>query len=225
MRRAVLMTTVVLGTALSLVSGQGLFAALSDTARTGVNSIDTQALAGSADMQIAPATLDAPTLSVSCGSFGEDLTSPLITVTNLVPGEDPPGDGYWFCLRNVGTQTVEVTASTTELSDIEVQCSGDEAFYDTSCGDDLAGELGSLTRVALYGGDCAFIQNEDAPPATNALIADMVTTPVPFGTLAPNQTRCFQARTTYFLMSAEQRQIVQTDRVSWRYAFTGAVPA
>jgi hypothetical protein len=60
MRRSVLLTVAALGGLVSLIGGAGLFSALTDTARTGTNSAESAALAGSADIQLAAGTFSIP---------------------------------------------------------------------------------------------------------------------------------------------------------------------
>jgi hypothetical protein len=233
-RRSLLLTTVVLGTALSVVSGSGLFASLSDTARTGVNTVDTQALTGSADLKIAVGELvsvqdpTSPTgqrLQVQCGAYADDLESPLITLTNRVPGENPAdhADGYFFCLQNVGSQTVNLAATSTELNDVELACTGDESEYDATCVSGQQGELSALTTVTFFGISCFDAASSENPPNAVAALATTVANPVAFGTLATNQARCFGSSIIFSGHTNAEEQAAQTDRLTWRYAFTGVV--
>lgn len=219
MRRSVLVTWVIIGSALSLVSGTGLFAALTDTARTGTNLVDTQALQGSSDLRIATATVTGGVFE--CGTFTDDLSSPLITLSDQVPGYDT-GTAYQFCLRNLGSQRVNLSALSEGLSDVELACTGDEAVYDTTCVSGQAGELRGLVRVSFFGQVCASGASQE-PPNSSPMLADTTTTPVSFGTLDPGATRCFATALFMSGQSTAAVQAAQTDRLTWRYAFTGEV--
>ena len=59
MRRSALITLAALGGLICLIGGTGLFAALTDSARSGTNSLESGALAGSADIQLSNASVDA----------------------------------------------------------------------------------------------------------------------------------------------------------------------
>ncbi len=217
MRRSILLTLAALGGLLSLISA-GLFAALSDTARTGTNQVSTLSLPGSADLKLATATGGS---SVTCGTFSDDLASPMITLDDQVPGADS-GQGHLFCLRNVGSQTVNLSAASEELSDVETGCTGDEVAFDQTCTPMAQGELGDIVRVLFTGTDCVTQFSQD-PPNAVVLLTSTVETPVDFGTLGPNQTRCFLTSLFVSQATPSQRQAAQTDQLTWRFAFTGSV--
>src|SRR5687768_8455147 len=99
MRRSVLLTLAALGGLVSLLGGAGLFSALTDTARTGTNSAESAALAGSADIQLAAGSFNAG--AIDCGTFSEDLASGFFELTDLTPGFISQGRN--FCIRNVGS--------------------------------------------------------------------------------------------------------------------------
>jgi len=115
MRRPVLLSLAAVGGVIVLLGSTGIFAALSDTARSEINYIDSGALAASSDLQASTATFS--TFDVTCGPFTEDLTSNLIVIGGP-PGADT-GLMYPYCLRNVGSQTVDLTALAADLGEIE----------------------------------------------------------------------------------------------------------
>ena len=223
MRRSLLLTLAALGAVLSLL-GAGLFAALTDTATTGTNEISTGELQGSADLEIATADLSPGGLG--CGTFADDLVSPLFTYTDRDPSSDS-GARYDLCLRNVGSQTVSLTASPFEVSDTEVACTGDEALYDATCDAGQDGELGAAASVYWIGLDCAtgaLLQGAADLPNSNRSFDTFVEAKESFGQLAPGQTRCFGTSVFLSGQGDELRQPSQTDRLTFRWAFTGAVP-
>jgi hypothetical protein len=153
---------------------------------------------------------------ISCGLFSENLTSEPITLT----GPPGAGNGYTlrYCVRNVGSQTVSLTAMVEEFTDVETGCTGDEGIYDTSCGSDQGGELGDFVTVLHEQLTCE-------PFATDLtesmLLRDNQATLANLGLLGPGQTRCFAATAFNFGASQIQRQLAQSDRLTWRFAWTG----
>ena len=241
MRRSVLITLTALGALLSLL-GAGLFAALTDTAHTGTNEVSTVQLAASSDLKLAAGTFQVspdPTgpSGIECGTYEDDMESRYITLTDQTPGTDT-GQGFFLCVKNFGSQSVDLTASPVNVGDTETGCTGDEAAYDPdgpgSCGTLLetnTGELAVAVTETWYGIDCQTGQTEQGPTGEVAIpnaartIDAYTQAPEPFGSLAPGQARCFG--TSIFMSPAtpEQRQASQTDELTWKWAFTGAVPA
>src|SRR5262249_17431010 len=150
-------------------------------------------------------------------TFSEDLTSPLIVV-NGPAGADT--GLYFYCLRNVGSQTVSVTALAENLTDIELDCTGDESAYDDSCGSG-GGELGDFVKIEHTRFDC---MSPAVPTMSDVyLLRDTSTTPASLGSLDPGQTSCFGVRILQSSATEAQRQAAQTDRLTWRFAWTGQV--
>ena len=220
MRRSFLLTISALGVLVCLLSSTGLFAALTDVARTGTNTATSDGLAPSADLQLATAGFQVG-VGVTCGTFSDDLATPLTVLTGLEPGE---GGSSPFCIRNVGSQSVSVSATVGELIDLDTSCTGDEGDYgDTTCGGDQAGELSSVIRLFYSEATCL----TDPPSVTilgNIGMAANAGTPLPLFTLSPNQTRCVAVDAEYeFGYPVEAVQRAQSDSVTWRYVFTGQV--
>lgn len=215
MRRSVLITLVVLGSLISLIGGTGLFAALTDSARTGTNTVDSAALAGSADIQIATATKPAGS-PFACGTYSEDLASGFFTVADVAPGySSPPA---YFCLKNVGSQPVTIWASADALVDTDTACTGDEALHgDTTCGGNLAGEL----SVVLF---AAYTLWECDGSSANGFLDDLYgnsTSPGALpGTLGVGAVACLTVDIGYdFDATAAEIQRAQSDRATWRFKF------
>jgi hypothetical protein len=214
MRRPVLLTLTVVGGAIALLGGTGIFAALSDTARSGTNSIETEALASSADLQIAVANQG--TVPWICGQFSDDLTSPAFTLSGTTDGQP-----FVYCLRNIGTQTVNVSAQVEEFVDLEVGCTGDEGAYDTTCGSSGQGELGDVARAQYQSMSCDL--TEVTPFGPPLLLRDQLVTPLSLGTLGPGEARCYWVNAWVGYQNEVQHQQIQTDRLTWRFAWTGQV--
>jgi hypothetical protein len=210
-KRSALVTAAVLGGLVCLIGGTGLFAALQDSARSGTNSAESDAMAGSADIQVSTATAISGT-GVACGTFSEDLTSPLHTVTGVTP--DFNSDAAFYCVRNVGSQQVTLSALSDELTDVDYACTGDEALHgDDTCGSGGAGELSSVLRVGYLGVDCA---TANATTAGLPLLSDNAVTPVAHGTIAAGETRCFRSDVEYVGNAPDVVQRAQSDRATWR---------
>lgn len=223
MRRSSLITISALGLVICLLGGTGLFAALQDTADTGQNRAETLPLAGSADLQLATLVPD-PALPgfTMCGEWVENLATGLFDAQNLTPGGGGPSNK--LCIRNVGSQTVGLTLAAIDVTDTELECTGDEADYgDASCGTG-AGELSSVLSVRVDPMSCA--DNEGLGGNQTVLLADLDDTPMVLLDLPPTTTRCygFSASLPDLPVTAAV-QIAQTDRVTWAFRFTGTAPA
>jgi hypothetical protein len=220
MRRSALLTIAMLGGLVCLLGGTVLFSALQDTARTGTNSVESAALgasAESADIQLASATKAPGAGPIECGTFSENLSSALITVSAVSPGD--PAAGAYFCIKNVGSQTVSLSGLAEELTDVDFACTGDEASSgDATCGGDQAGELSSVLQVAYQNQDCAGSGGFGPAP----MLRDNATTPTSIpGALAAGATGCFRTHIHYpSTTDATAVQTAQSDRATWRFKFT-----
>lgn len=146
MRRSTLLTLMALGAVITLIGGSGLFAALVDTATTGTNSVSSRSLAPVADLQIASGSRPGDAGPIICGDFTENLTTGLYTISDLQPTTEHL---RFVCLRNAGSAQVTVSVAVVELANVDVECTGDEAEYDPTCGGNGAGELGALAKVSF----------------------------------------------------------------------------
>jgi hypothetical protein len=227
MRRPVLVALMVVGAVVAAVSGTGLFAALVDTADTGLNSVESAEQPASSDLKIVAATTNFanpdPDLDmIECGSeWSDDLTTPFFTVTNNLPGYGGSPAGF-LCVTNAGSQTVNLEATVPDLIETDFACTGDEALYDTTCGNDDVGDLGQYVSLGLSRQDCHYgnIQiSED-----RQLTAWYLTDAVPYGELAPGEVACFGTNFQQGSGAPNLDQATQTDRVQWRHRFIGYVP-
>ena len=212
MRRSVLVTVVVLGGLVCAIGGTGLFAALTDSATSGTNSVESGALAASADIQLARATNDGA--KPTCGTFTENLSSPIFTVSDVSPGFQ--SDVEYYCVKNVGSQPVTLSVKADPLVDLDLACTGDEALHgDTTCGNNQDGELAAVLRVS-YGQltDCS----SNNGSGSGAFLRDNGLFAHALGTLAVGETRCFSTDVWYPANTADPaRQKAQSDQVRWQY--------
>ncbi len=231
MARHSLRIVMVLGMLITLIGGTGIFATFSDRATTADNTVTSGSRPKAADLRIEKAAPDPTTGQIDCNAdqgavaFDEDdLSTGLYSATNVQPGTDI-GSTY-ICLKNVGAAPLTLTASVIDLSDLDVDCTGDEAASgDTTCGLDAtqlprAGELGPLLEVEFNETGCptgSFL----APytPATPLTDTTGVTwTPQP---LAPDNVACVRIDVRYPTPSTIDAQLAQSDKVLWRFAFDG----
>jgi hypothetical protein len=171
---------------------------------------------------VATATLvDSPFgREVGCGAFSEDLTTPFHTVTGVTPGFV---SNAWYCLKNVGSQQVTLSALSDELTDVDYACTGDEALHgDTTCGSvspsNGTGELSSVLQVNYVQLACPTADG----PGSSRLLRDNVASatggPVALGTIGAGETRCFRVDVEYgFGLPSAEVQKAQSDRATWRY--------
>jgi hypothetical protein len=227
MERASLRAVIILGLLVTLVGGTGIFAVFSDRATGGVNSATSAERAMAADLKIASALIFPDNTALSCASAATAAFEDDITDAQFVLGTIYPGTTYenrWLCLQNAGSSRLFVTASAIDLTDIEADCTGDEAAAgDTDCGVG-AGELSPLVGVRIAVVDCADYATEAAP---GALIALPSYTSVALGSatglqLDPGQVACLGLHFAYIAEVTEtQLQVAQSDTVTWRFAFDG----
>lgn len=212
MRRSSLITISALGLVICLLGGTGLFAALTDTATTGTNTVESGAQAGSVDLQLAVG-------ASPCGTFTDDLASGLFTYSGLVPGGGGPQTA--FCIKNAGSQVTAVTVRAFALEDTEVDCTGDEEDYgDATCGSGV-GELSAVVDVRFDQTDCDQMY---AGIVVSRNLAALVDEPLALADLAPDVPACYAVgvsmASTY---PATALQIAQSDQTTWRFQFDGSV--
>jgi hypothetical protein len=236
MRRSVLLTLAVLGVLVSLVGGVGLFAALTDTATTGTLTADSGGLAGSADLKMTTATVvdvnqdgivGNPGDSINC--FAPGYSDNLATdpqTANVSPGF--ASDKLYFCIKNVGSQPVTLTFDAFEMIDVELDCTGDEALVDGSCGivGGVAGvgELSGVLSVQVdWYAQCDAAFNEPS----SRVLGSLTSTPLALqhGLSAGGGADCYSLTLAYPSGGANTPQMIQqaqSDRVTWRFRFNAA---
>ena len=216
MRRSMLLTLAALGGLVCVIGGTGLIAALSDTARSGTNTVESAPMAGSADLQIAPASSAGGV--VSCGQFEENLTTGFYTAQNVTPGYNPPG--VFYCVQNMGSQGVSLSVMADELSDVEVACTGDEdVLGDATCSAGQQGELSAVLELNYSVLPTCDASNIGAPRGTT--LEANATTPIQLDTLGPGIGKCYLINLSYPAGAGPAIQRSQSDRATWRFRWTG----
>jgi hypothetical protein len=214
----VLLTLMGLGAIVSLIGGTSLFAALTDTARSGTNDVSSAALAASADIQLATATYKGPPdNTIACGTFSEDLTTPWFEVSDVGPGYF--SDNMFFCIKNIGSQSVTLSVVADPFTDTDFACTGDEASNgDATCGADEAGELSDVLVGQMTQMECPV--NNSATILGRYTFRRASTTPLSLGSLDEGATQCYYTSVEYPPgWPAQAEQTAQSDRVVWRYRF------
>jgi predicted ribosomally synthesized peptide with SipW-like signal peptide len=224
MGRQTLRIVMVLGVLVTLVGGTGIFAAFTDRATTGTNTVTSGARPHAADIRISPALVEG--VQVNCDAdanmvFDDDLTTGLFELNGFQPGI--VSNPAYLCIRNEGSASVDVAAAVIDLVDTDVDCTGDEAEVgDLTCGESQAGELSFVVAIQIEQVACA--TNASNPLQSNSLaswVANPVTIP---GSLAPNEVRCIRFVPLYPSTTVEADiQLAQSDQVQWRFAFDASV--
>jgi hypothetical protein len=215
MGRHSLSTVMALGAVISLIGGAGLFAVFTDRATTAENSAVSGDRPHLEALQMAPGALTVEA-SIACGTFSDDLATPLVAMTNAQPGD---GHQEYVCITNTSSLDLLLSMTIVDLHDVETACTGDEPAFDPSCVADEPGELSSV----LFGNgsiiDCATASG----PGSGIRLADLAAgQAVTLGTLTAGSTGCFLAGATYpFYVADIDQQVAQTDQATWRFAFDG----
>lgn len=222
MGRLGLRMMVLLGLLITAVGGTGIFAVFTDTVVTGPNSASTGSRPAAVDVVLAPAALVGG--AVDCGGYTHQMVTGIFSVEELQPGDYPDdAEVAYVCIRNEGSGLIDVEAAVTELIDQDFACTGDEAAAgDATCGGDQLGELSAAIASQMERVDCA---TGALTPVQARSLADWVANPAPVATaLAPSAVTCL--RFLIWVPAATEEatiQKVQTDLVSWRYAFNATL--
>jgi hypothetical protein len=211
-RRPVLLSVMAAGAVISLVSTTGIFAVFTDRATTGTNSLQTGALAKAVDVQVATFTPSSPgnSLSGTCGAFTDDSTTPLLNVETAQPSATT-FRGPTVCVKNAGSLAASVRQNRIDVADVEVQCTGDEATVDTTCGGSGAGEVARSLEVMTWWGDCAGASGNSGP---FVLFGNEVAARL----FQPGQVMCVYQEFRYN-PTGDNAIAGQSDRLTWRYAY------
>jgi hypothetical protein len=234
MGRQSLRIILVLGVLVTLVGGTGIFATFSDRATAGTNTIQSSGRQAAADLRIEPADFLSGGVDCDLAEDGQQWTHDSTTTPQFVLDILDPGVAQikYVCLKNVGSGTLDVTASAIDLVDLDLACSGDEAANgDTTCGLDAEGapQLGELSARLLVDVDkvgCADQSNvlqDNAAEQLDAFAAATVIGGAGATPLAPDAVACLKIVLEYPFDAPEaDAQVAQSDKVTWRFAFDGA---
>lgn len=231
MARHSLRIVIVLGVLVTLLGGTGIFAVFSDRATTGTNDVTSGSLGRAADLKIATAQPQDPMNSgpFICGTFVDDLATPLFTFT----ATSGNGDERFLCLRNDGSSPVDVSLSAIDIVDADIDCTGDEAaFGDATCGvnqstaQPQAGELSPNLTIETDLYDCSTGGGLITPgvPDFSSSLAGLGSTPESLWSVSAGGSVCVRLR-VFWRATGDAAQISQSDESTWRFAFDGVVPS
>ena len=236
MARHSLRMVMVLGVLITLVGGTGIFAVFSDRATTGTSDVTSGALGKAADLKIAMATPQDPMNSgpFNCDPPLDDLVTPLFNFTATAGNADE----RFLCVYNVGSSALDLSLSAIDITDLDVDCTGDEAaFGDTNCGLEptsltpLPGELSPNLTIETDLYDCntgAGLLTPGVPDfqATLAGLGAAPTTLLPAAgltNLTAGASVCVRLRVRW-AATGDNAQVSQSDEATWKFAFDGTVP-
>ena len=236
MARHSLRIVIVLGMLVTLLGGTGIFAVFSDRATTGSSDVTSGTLGRAADLKIAAAQPQDPMNSgpFVCDPYTDDLTTQLFHFT----ANSGSADERFFCLVNAGSSPVDLSLTAIDITDLDVDCTGDEAaFGDSTCGEDQttlvpqAGELSPNLTVEADTYHCSTGAGLGTPgvPDYSSSLADLGTTPIAIdnnltgGILGAGASVCVRLRVSW-RASGDAAQVSQSDEATWKFAFDGTVP-
>jgi hypothetical protein len=210
---AVVTTALLLGA--SIVGAISTFEDVALWGADGGHHVSTPARPRVVDLQIAIGSEE----DGLCGTYSDNATTPVIQATL----EPPISSGRMVCLRNAGAtrdKPINVKASFTKVSDVDTDCTGQEADFDTTCGNNGVGEAGPLLVPRYYEVDCD--TGNALTPFTNFGPLSQPVNELTFITNQPLATRrCF-----FFVVWHDYgfdetlEQAGQSDTVSFTIAFT-----
>ena len=212
----------VLGVLVTLVGGTGIFAAFTDRATTGANTVTTGPRPHAADIRISPASVVGGMVTCDAALESENLTTGLFEVAAFQPGS--AAEPAYVCIKNVGSAAVGLTASVIDLIDTDPECTGDEAEAgDATCGGSQAGELAAVVWVQIE--QALTCDTSQAELVGANFLANWIANPVGFPVaLPPGNVSCLRFDVIYSSGTPEASvQLAQSDLVQWRFAFDASV--
>jgi hypothetical protein len=189
----------------------------------GGHNVNTPARARVIDLQLATFDLFLiPTTGTGCDTttFSDNLTTPVIEGTI----EAGSGGGRYVCLENTGgtaNQPITVKLNVTDVSDIDTDCTGQEADFDQTCGDNGAGEAKPLFSLRYAEINCATAANITTYPPFS--FSQPTTDVTLFANQVANTPRCFEFFAYHSQVPVDEllEQAGQSDKLSFTLTFKG----
>jgi hypothetical protein len=152
-----------------------------------------------------------------CGKLADSLPV-LISRTGARPGE-VAGD-VTVCVANTGEDTGPLSLRVLELVDVDAACTGAEATRDTTCGGGKRGELSPALLQQVGLGACPSVPSATNPALDRRLPTLQAGSLLLVDRLRRNQVVCVRLRLRYEPPDLNASIASQSDRTTWRYAFT-----
>ena len=215
-RNTYLWSVIVIGAIVTAVGGTGIFAVFTDRATQGPNTFVSGPRASAADLQIADLG------PLGCGTWQENLATGLWNATNIQPGDTTTRQ---LCLKNNGTADATISFTTLDLTQSDVECTGDEVSVDPSCA--LPGQLGELAGLLdvnyQVDANCDTILGQPGETTGSAKLSTLAAAPGALTTVtgaAAGSTMCLYISVVYpSTTSLNDAQAAQSDSVTWKFAF------
>jgi hypothetical protein len=221
--RRLLVSLMAFGAVITLVGAAGIFAVFTDRATTGSSSVTSGESPSAADLKISRFT------GGVCELPADDLTANLFSISNAQPTAGSLAQES-ICLANVGSASLDISATVIDLLDTETGCTGDEAAAgDTTCGPGATlGELSSVLVVVIAQVTCDNTEQVIPGSGVSGTLSALSSGPgtiggAPVGVgLLPGESKCLRLQINYPTDTSETAaQIAQTDQATWRFAFDG----
>ena len=152
-----------------------------------------------------------------CGKLADSLPV-LISRTGVRPGE-VVGD-VTVCVANSGEEAGLLSLRALELVDVDRSCTGAESTRDTTCGGSRRGELSPTLLQQVGLGACPSVPSATNPTLDRRLPGLQGSSLVLIDRLARKQVACIRLRLKYEPPDEGAGVVSQSDRATWRYAFS-----
>ena len=152
-----------------------------------------------------------------CGKLADSLPV-LISRTGVRPGE-VVGD-VTVCVANSDDDDALLSLRVLELVDVDPACTGAEPTRDTTCGRGKRGELSPTLLQQVGLGACPSVPPATDPTLDRRLPALQASPLVLLHRLRRKQVVCVRLRLRYEPPDSDASIASQSDRTTWRYAFT-----
>ena len=196
------------GLAASAMTATGVYAPATDVAHTGPLKVRSAAQQRAIDLRLAPLPVGEVCGSRTDAEYSDNLTTPLVTIDDLDLTRTYFAAQPHLCLKNFGVTTASVQAYAVDKVQADVDCTGDEATVDPTCGGNGLGELVNAIAVEVL------------PDSSGT---DSLLERHSLGTLAPGATIDVRIRVGCCRSSSsDQKLAAQSDEITFRIAFEGS---
>lgn len=139
-----------------------------------------------------------------------------------------PAPSISYCIQNNGASPMEFRTAVQDVVDTDVECTGDEAAFDETCGpgpegQPRPGELMDSLVLTYFTGNCQLDLKGQMQVGTPHLLIDEVGQPLLLGSLPPVSFTCFEV--VLSLDPTAELQAVQSDTVTWRFRWEATLAA